>query len=60
MMAGSRLGRTMRRNTVKPRAPSELAASSASRSSSMSTGCTERTTNGSVTNSSASSTAPRV
>ena len=33
-------------------APSEAAASSVSRSSSSSTGCTERTTNGSVTNSS--------
>ncbi len=45
-----------RRKIVKPRAPSEAAASSTSWSSSISTGCTERTTNGSVTNSSASST----
>ena len=46
-------GSTIRRNIVEPLAPSDAAASSMSRSSSSSTGCTERTTNGSVTNSSA-------
>ena len=46
-------GRTTRRNTVSSPAPSERAASSISVSSSISTGCTVRTTNGSVTNSSA-------
>ena len=56
-IAGVRFGRTIRRNTVQLEAPSEIAASSISRSSSISTGCTERTTNGSVTNSSAISTA---
>ena len=50
----------MRRKVVAFEAPSEAAASSTSWSSSISTGCTERTTNGSVTNSSATSTAPRV
>ncbi len=50
----------IRRKIVKLPAPSEAAASSMSRSSSISTGCTARTTNGSVTNSSASSTAARV
>ena len=48
-MPGSRLGKMIRRKTVKPPAPSEAAASSISRSSSISTGCTARTTNGSVT-----------
>ena len=43
-----------------PLAPSDAAASSISGSSSISTGCTERTTNGSVTNSSASRIAQRV
>ena len=47
----------MRRKIVALRAPSDAAASSISRSSSISTGCTERITNGSVTNSSASRTA---
>ena len=46
-------GSTIRRNTVNSLAPSERAASSISVSSSSSTGCTVRTTNGSVTNSSA-------
>ena len=46
-----------RRKTVRLEAPSDSAASSISRSSSISTGCTERMTNGSVTNSSASRTA---
>src|SRR5256714_1779953 len=59
-MAGTRFGSTMRRNTVIRPAPSDAAASSISRSSSSSVGCTVRTTNGSVTNRSASTTAPRV
>ena len=46
----------MRRKTVKRLAPSDSAACSISRSSSSSTGCTARTTNGSVTNSSATTT----
>ena len=50
----------MRRKIVSGEAPSDAAASSISRSSSMSTGWTARTTNGSVTNSSASRTAQRV
>ena len=49
-------GKMMRRNTVSGLAPSEAPASSTSGSSSISTGCTARTTNGSVTNSSASAT----
>ena len=49
-----------RRNVVQLLAPSDAAASSTSRSSSISTGWTERTTNGSVTNSSASTIAGRV
>ena len=48
-MAGTRLGRMIRRKTVTRLAPSEAAASSTSASSSSSTGCTVRTTNGSVT-----------
>ena len=59
-IAGARLGSTIRRRIVPGRAPNEAAASSIARSSSSSTGCTERTTNGSVTNSSASPTAARV
>ena len=51
--AGSRFGKTILRKTPIGRAPSEAAASSISSSSSISTGCTARTTNGSVTNSSA-------
>src|SRR5919199_4814102 len=50
----------MRRKTVSRPAPSEAAASSISTSSSSSVGCTVRTTKGSVTKSSASTTAPRV
>ena len=46
MMAGARVGRTTSRNVVAFEAPRDAAASSTSRSSSMSTGCTERTTNG--------------
>jgi hypothetical protein len=57
---GRRLGKMIRRNTVKPLAPREAAASSMSRSSSSSSGCTARTTKGRVTNSSAITTAVRV
>ena len=56
-IAGTRFGSTIRRKIVALRAPSDSAASSISLSSSISTGCTLRITNGSVTNSSASSTA---
>ena len=59
-MAGVRLGSTTRRKIVNRLAPSDAAASSASRSSSASTGWTVRTTNGSVTNRNASITAGRV
>jgi len=59
-IAGEILGSTMRRNVVNRLAPSDAAASSASRSSSSSTGCTMRTTNGSVTNRNARKTATRV
>ena len=52
-IAGTRLGSTIRRITVNGDAPRDAAASSMSRSSSSSTGWTERTMNGSVTNSSA-------
>ena len=58
-IAGSRFGRTMRRNVVNGRAPSDAAASSISRSSSSRTGCTARTTKGSVTKSSATTIAAR-
>ena len=51
-MPGRMLGSTIRRKTVISRAPSERAASSICVSSSSSTGCTVRTTNGSVTKSS--------
>ena len=57
---GSRFGNTIRRNVASRPAPSDEAASSISVSSSSSTGCTVRTTNGSVTKRSASSTAQRV
>ena len=50
----------IRRKTVNRLAPSDSAACSISRSSSSSTGCTARTTNGSVTNRSAMTTAVRV
>ena len=50
----------IRRNVVNRLAPSDAAACSISRSSSSSTGCTVRTTNGSVTNSSATATPSRV
>src|SRR4051812_6525490 len=56
-IAGMRLGRMMRRNVVPAPAPSDVAASSISLSSSMRTGCTERTTNGRVTKSSDIATA---
>ena len=59
-MAGVSAGSTMRRKIVNRPAPSEAAASSASRSSSASTGWTVRTTNGNVTNMKASITAGRV
>ena len=50
----------IRRKTVKPPAPSEVAASSISRSISISSGCTARTTKGRVTKQSAKTTATRV
>ena len=53
---GSSAGRITEVKIVGLLAPSEAAACSTSRSSSSSTGCTERTTNGSVTNSSATPT----
>ena len=59
-IAGMRFGRTMRRNVVRGFAPSEAAACSISRSSSRSTGWTERTTKGSVTKRSARTIAVRV
>ena len=59
-MAGTRFGRITRRKIVKPPAPREAAASSISRSSSCTTGCTERTTKGSVTKRSAATIAHRV
>ena len=58
-IAGSRFGKTMRRKTARRPAPSEDAASSISRSSSISTGCTARTTNGNVTKRSASTSPAR-
>ena len=57
---GSRLGKMIRRKMVKPPAPSEVAASSISRSISISSGCTERTTKGRVTKQSATTTATLV
>ena len=54
---GRMFGRTMRRKVVASDAPSECAACSSSGSSSCSTGWTVRTTNGSVTNMSASTIA---
>ena len=59
-IAGRSAGSTIRRNVVAFEAPSEEAASSTSGSSSSSTGCTERTANGSVTNSSATAMIVRV
>ena len=60
MIAGARLGRMMLRKIRWLGAPSDAAASSISRSTSSSTGCTERTTNGSVTKRSAITTATLV
>src|SRR5436309_1279649 len=48
MIAGASDGRITRLNVVRPPAPSDAAASSASLSRSISTGCTERTTGGSA------------
>ena len=59
-IAGRSAGRTTRLKITALEAPREAAASSTSRSSSIRTGCTERTTKGSVTNSNASATAARV
>src|SRR5581483_2991011 len=59
-MPGRIVGSTIRRNTVRLPAPSDRAASSISVSSSCSTGCTVRTTNGSVTNRRARKIAVRV
>jgi len=59
-IAGVSAGSVIRRNVVNRPAPSERAASSTSGSSSASTGCTVRTTNGSVTNRNARNTAGRV
>ena len=56
-IAGTRLGRMIRRKMVNRLAPSEAAASSTSASSSSRTGCTVRTTKGSVTKASARVTA---
>ncbi len=56
-IAPVRFGNTIRRKTASEPAPSDAAASSISRSSASSTGWTARTTNGSVTNSSARRTA---
>ena len=56
-MAGASAGSTIRRKIVQLPAPSDAAACSASRSTSISTGCTERTTNGSVTKTSAMTSA---
>src|SRR5271163_3411397 len=54
--AGVNDGSTTEVNIFQPLAPSDAAASSVSRSSSSSTGCTARTTNGNVTNASATAT----
>ena len=59
-MAGTRVGRVIRRKVVKRLAPSDAAASSTSVSISSSTGCTVRTMNGRVTNAMARTTAFRV
>jgi hypothetical protein len=58
-MAGTMLGRMIRRKIFVGLAPSDAAASSMSRSSSSSTGCTVRTTKGRVTNSRATTTPER-
>ena len=59
-IAGVSAGRMMRRKIVNRLAPRDAAAYSTSGSSSASTGCTVRTTNGSVTNRNARNTAMRV
>jgi hypothetical protein len=59
-IAGVSDGRITRRNVVSRLAPSDAAASSVSRSRVSSTGCTVRTTKGSVTNARARNTATRV
>ena len=59
-IAGVRLGRRMLRKIRWLGAPSEAAASSISRSTSIRTGWTARMTKGSVTKSSAMTTATRV
>ena len=51
--AGSSSGRITRRSVVKREAPSDAAASSCSRPSASSTGCTVRTANGRPMNTSA-------
>ena len=56
----AQVGRMMRRKIVRLPAPSEAAASSMSWSSSISSGCTARTTNGRVTKRRAMTTAMRV
>ena len=53
---GASAGRMTEKKIVRLLAPSEAAASSTSRSSSSSTGCTARTTKGSVTKASATPT----
>ena len=58
-IAGNMFGRMIRTKMVPGLAPSEAAACSISVSSSISTGCTVRTTNGSVTKSSATTTPAR-
>src|SRR5215203_3135486 len=55
-MAGRRVGKMIRLKVAKPPAPNDAAASSMSRSSSISTGWTALMTNGSVTKSSAIAT----
>ena len=58
--AGTRFGKTMRRKMVRGPAPSEAAACSMSRSSSISTGWTARTTKGRETSSNATTMPARV
>ena len=58
--AGSTVGRMMRRNTWKPPAPSDSAASSRSWRTSISAGCTERTTKGRPISTSATTTPSQV
>src|SRR6476661_9417674 len=60
VIAGANAGMIKVRNVVKRDAPSDAAASSTSGSSSASTGCTVRTTNGRVTKRNARKTAIRV